>query len=357
VRAIEGKQGDLLADLPEATDSTSTASAECRSGGAQVAAVWPLPHTATLRIVVPLDQAPSTTASVPTTADIQRGWTAHLKHGMRVEVDELPVAEQLAGATRGALTLWPERADAPLAVLALSEAGFGRDVSRIFTELERCEEDDRVMRALARWAQLGDATQQLTDAESILGRAARGAHVVANSGGELPGEPWLAPALVALGGRFHQIDQADVAERIQSFRVREQSATNRADQLGALTKQLDKRGAWRENPMASACSYIRAIRSVVIEDAADELRLFPEVPLAWRGRAIDVFNVPVAGGTLSCGLRWHGPRPALLWEASLAPETPFRLRVPGIDPAFETTDLQGEVLLGDPGWSKGKKKG
>jgi len=49
-------------------------------------------------------------------------------------------------------------------------------------------------------------------------------------------------------------------------------------------------------------------------------------------------------------LRWHGSRPAVLWEASMAPEVSVRITVPGIDPDFVSTERGGEALLQDPGW-------
>jgi len=316
--------------------------------------VWPLPHTATMRFVVELGGETSSAAAVPTTDDINRGWSAHLKQGLRVEVDELEVGEHLSAATRSVLTLWPERADSPLGVLALSEMGFGRDAGRFFEDLERCDDDGQVIRSLARWAQLGEQAHQLEDLERILGRLAQAAHHVVGSGGELVGPPWLDDALVALGGRLHQIDQPDVAERVQGLRVETRRLEGLADGLGSLTKALDKRGVWPEGQMHAASSYVRTVRAIAAEDTGTEVHLLPEVPLAWRGRTIDVFGVPIANGTISFGLRWHGPRPALLWEANLAPEAPLVVTAPGIDPDFSSRDRQGEALLADPGWDTKK---
>lgn len=350
VAASEGPSGDLLQHLPDASNGTSSASAKCRSGGAQAAAVWPLPHTATLRVVVELAGATASGAAVPSTADINRGWTAHLKQGMRVDVDELAIAEHLSTASRSVLTLWPEVVDTPSAILAMSEIGFGRDAGRLFELLERSDDDGAVLRCLARWAQLGEQSHQLEDLERILGRLAQAAHVIAHRGGQPVGAVWLDDALVALGGRLHQIDQPDVAERVQGFRAQVQSGEGAGDHLAHLTKALDKRGVWPDAQMRSASQFVRAVRSVVVEDTEAEVCLLPELPQLWRGRTLDVLGLPVAHGTMSFGLRWHGPRPALLWEANLAPEAPFTLRVPGIDADFETTDRQGEALLADPGW-------
>jgi len=351
VAAHEGADGDLLQAMPDANDATLAAHAKCRSGGAQAAAVWPLPHTATLRFVVELAGTVRSEAAVPTAADIGRGWQSHLKQGLRVDVDEIDVDGHLQMATQSVLTLWPEDEDVPTAVLALAEAGFGRDAGRLFERLERCEDDERILRALARWTQLGEPTHQLEDLELILGRLAKAAHVVANNrNGVLSGEGWLDDALVALGGRLHQIDQPEVAERVQGLRVEVRSITGAADALALLTKGRDKRGVWSDGQMAAASRYVRTVRSVVVKDAGPELAVLPDMPKQWRGRPIDIFGLPIANGNFSFGLRWHGPRPALLWEAALAPEAPFRITAPGIDASFSSTEREGEVLLADPGW-------
>jgi hypothetical protein len=48
-------------------------------------------------------------------------------------------------------------------------------------------------------------------------------------------------------------------------------------------------------------------------------------------------------------VRWHGDRPALLWDLerrAAAPTAPVRITAPGLDPAWSTTDAKGETLLG-----------
>lgn len=351
VAATDGPAGDLLAHMPDADDGTSSATSKCRSGGAQAAAVWPVPHTATLRVVVELGQATSDQSAVPSTSDINRGWEAHLKRGMRVDVDGVETADHLASAARSVLTLWPKPEHTPSAILAMSELGFGRDAGRLFELLERCDDDGAVLRSLARWSQLGEQAHQLEDLERVLGRLAQAAHVVAGQGGALAGGAWLDDALVALGGRLHQIDQPDVAERVQSFGAQVHKVEGAVDLQAKLTKELDKRGVWPvDQQMEKAAHYVRATRALVVDDTGTEVRVLPDMAKLWRGRTLDVFGVPIANGSLSFGLRWHGPRPALLWEATLAPEAPFVLRVPGIDPDFESHDRQGEALLADPGW-------
>jgi hypothetical protein len=42
--------------------------------------------------------------------------------------------------------------------------------------------------------------------------------------------------------------------------------------------------------------------------------LLPGFDELWRGQNVDVRNVAVPGGRLSFSIRWHGPRPAVLWD-------------------------------------------
>jgi hypothetical protein len=48
---------------------------------------------------------------------------------------------------------------------------------------------------------------------------------------------------------------------------------------------------------------------------------------------------------VSFAVRWHGPRPALLWTAPAG----ATLRAPGLDPEWSTSDPSGEQLLGTTG--------
>src|SRR5262249_22481792 len=83
-------------------------------------------------------------------------------------------------------------------------------------------------------------------------------------------------------------------------------------------------------------------RGLVHERATGEVDVLPAWPDEWRGQPLDARDVPTRSGPVSFSVRWHGQRPAVLWEA---PEG-TRLRIPGLDPAWTTTDARGESLLG-----------
>jgi len=59
-----------------------------------------------------------------------------------------------------------------------------------------------------------------------------------------------------------------------------------------------------------------------------------------------VHDVPTHAGRLSYAVRWHGERPALLWELSPHEATTItRITAPGLDPSWSSEDLAGEALL------------
>ena len=67
----------------------------------------------------------------------------------------------------------------------------------------------------------------------------------------------------------------------------------------------------------------------------------------WRfGQPFEVHDVPIGiASTVSFAIRWHGPRPAVLWEVHGAP---VELRSPQAAPAWSTREPRGEALWPAP---------
>ena len=60
----------------------------------------------------------------------------------------------------------------------------------------------------------------------------------------------------------------------------------------------------------------------------------------------EVHRLPTLHGRLSCAIRWHGYRPALLWELERTAADPIvALSCPGLDPVWSSTEASGEALL------------
>jgi hypothetical protein len=77
------------------------------------------------------------------------------------------------------------------------------------------------------------------------------------------------------------------------------------------------------------------------ETDAATITLLAELPPHWTGHGIEVHDAPTRHGPLSYAVRWHGARPALLWEAPPG----VRLRAPGLDPTWSSETTRGDALL------------
>ena len=93
------------------------------------------------------------------------------------------------------------------------------------------------------------------------------------------------------------------------------------------------------------------VREVPVEraragDSRTGLAFCSMLPDSWRGQPIEIADAPTAVGPVSFALRWHGPRPAILWELETHPGTePVRLTAPGLDPSWSSLEARGEALL------------
>jgi hypothetical protein len=98
---------------------------------------------------------------------------------------------------------------------------------------------------------------------------------------------------------------------------------------------------WPDGP----APLLRAVRDLLLGPSeVGSAMLLAQYPVGWRGQDLDVREAPTRAGPISYSVRWHGPRPALLWEC----ENPIRLAAPGLDPSWSTTEARGEALLAPP---------
>lgn len=133
-----------------------------------------------------------------------------------------------------------------------------------------------------------------------------------------------------------------------------------------LSEVADGRGRWPtfvharlgtgcggsgDDPLVAA-AVVELVRAFVVHVRDAELALLPLVPESWYGHSVDVRDVPTPHGRLSFSVRWHGARPALLWELHAldppGPDGTVTITVPGLDPTFRTGERSGEALLAAP---------
>ncbi len=97
-----------------------------------------------------------------------------------------------------------------------------------------------------------------------------------------------------------------------------------------------------------------ALLDALVADTQQGPAILAVFPDAWAGQGVEAHGVRTAWGQVSFALRWHGSRPALLWEVT--PSVPGAettrtapvVSAPGVDPAFSATQWSGEALLVQP---------
>jgi hypothetical protein len=109
-------------------------------------------------------------------------------------------------------------------------------------------------------------------------------------------------------------------------------------------------GAWGRphDPVATA-RFLTALRRLLVRELTDGsgLALCSVIPPGWLGQSLDVRRAPTAFGRFSYSVRWHGERPAILWELDPHPSVDsLHLTAPGLDRQWSATGFEGEALLG-----------
>ena len=138
------------------------------------------------------------------------------------------------------------------------------------------------------------------------------------------------------------------------------------DRLRALATAAAGKGSWPElvggEPVIAVdpadhhgpatAAFLLAVRSLLVVERGphlqppDRLAVLPVLAPEWYGQGIELHDTPTAFGEFGFAVRWHGDRPALLWELEPSPTAPpFRIEAPALDPAWSSTETKGEALL------------
>ena len=92
--------------------------------------------------------------------------------------------------------------------------------------------------------------------------------------------------------------------------------------------------------------FLLDLRSLLVHETGRGVDVLTDLPPDWLGRDLEVHQAPTrAAGAVSYAVRWHGERPALLWDCEQA----TTLRAPGVDPSWSTGERAGEALLAPVG--------
>lgn len=252
----------------------------------------PLGHQASFRIAIPhrptsLDLLPP---GVPTSKQVARGWLAVTERASRVVLPDGALGASAA-----------EQVTAERCELALGNIANAADDPVAYTI------------GLGELVRMGEAPDpwlpELVDAVEALGRTAS----------------WAADAALAAADRV-----LAAADEGRARRDLARIVTGRAPAPRPATPPTGVASiAWLEQRLAHG--------EVILPDG------FPD---EWLGQPIEVYGVPTrTGSSVSYAVRWHGARPAVLWEQT---GPPVGLVAPAVAPAWRTGESKGEALWPEP---------
>lgn len=321
-------------------------------------AVFALPHTATVSVTVPLIRSTQTlrelgALAVPSPSDVNRGWERHLEQAFRIEVGDDDLDDAVRPLQRSLLSIGPGETDRWKWAVAMCESGYASEIDADL-EVLADESPAHVVFAVGRWAELGG---DLSYTERILEPLARSAVTLRRASHQvIVPMGWSVGMLAGAVRAARAIEQPDVADELAALTqldVRKSPLATVADVRADLASATPTY-AFSEGHHGGMDGHIlRSIRHLMVDESGATVDLVPSMPAAWRGRPLSAHKVPVAAGVLSYGLRWHGPRPALLWELERRSEARFEVRVPSVSTEWSSLDDVGEGLLPDPGWPTG----
>lgn len=280
------------------------------------AIIMPVGHRATVRVVLPTSQAasPVTPAAIKNLAPhlaVVRGWTRVAEQASRLVLPDESLVDALAAARCDLLLEGPVDADE-------DPIGFLLDVA----ELVRCGDSGD--------AWLLDVVGPAEHAAKIAARRSSSADVVADALAGL-----AAVRIVAAGARDDRAT-GDVDRTIARVLDKRSDLTD-ALHAGVVTSFADLRRT------GSVGRFVRSVERRVVDGGR---LLTGGMPTTWLGNNFEVHGLPTSpSSSVSFAVRWHGERPAVLWEQQGAV---VELSAPDVDPDWSTVEQSGETLWPAP---------
>lgn len=287
--AVAFTRGDLLTTLPP---TAPIAGISLPAGSIAV----PVGHRATVRVALAHDGrgGGSLPAVLPGATAVMRGWTAATERASRLLLPDPTLAQQVIGARCELLLRGP-------------------------TDLD----DDPVSFVLG----VGDLVRMAVPVGSWLADLAHAIELAAK--GDEPA--WsLAASFDAAAVVFERCGERRAGSDLVALRARMGLDGVLPD---AVPDEPARLVAWTERRLAQP-----------LGDGAELLA--GGLPREWAGGNFEVYGLVTGGASsLSYALRWHGARPAVLWEQHGPPMT---LTAPHAAPEWSTAATVGEALWPPP---------
>ncbi len=354
---------ERLAEL-SGPDTSGVVDGSAGGQGEWVAAVAPVAHTAKFEIVVGDGDAWGATFPIPPEAtQVATGWATHAERGLQLR----PADDAVAAAWRRATTTLALHGTH---VDAAAVPAVGAAVARLGWREDAVELAHRAIGAQTGSGAVGETVDDTIDAVDLWASTI-GLDLTeeGNAAMVLP----LAGAAGWLGrGRTRRSMSPEQAARAANALSRAAAAMRRAgedlagDDLRRAAASLDPTGAGAGEAAASAPSATGV--TVELDGCADPIALARwvvaqvdahvrcttdgvDVLAGWRpdtaGAPVEVHDADTPWGRVGYAVRWHGRRPALLWEVADA-IGPVTWRCTTIDPGWSTEEPSGEALLAEP---------
>ena len=249
---------------------------------------------------------------------------------------------------------WPDVAAALAAVVdtADGQALLTREretVASVAGYVLSTSKDNAITTSLIEAVEISNGPDAAADAAQIVGKPGDGATARA-----LLRHGWTQPSDAHLAEPG--ADRASDPEQVAFNMVASMQRGEPSEPLVALRSAAGSSWRWARDSCGDS-PHVRAqlaiglvswCRRVSITPTGNVIDLLPGMRRSWYGQPVSFSRLPVAGGRLSCALRWHGARPALLWEFDGDMPDGYRLTCAALDPEFESTESSGEVLLNVP---------
>lgn len=264
------------------------------------AIVLPVGHRASIRVAIPHDPARFVAGTLPRLAPamaVVRGWLTVVQRASRVVLPDDGLSDAVTEARCDLLLQGPVGADDPvgflLDVAELGRLGDGADAWM-----------PEIVEPVAAIARSTDA-----DVDAALAACERLAIIA--------GDERAAGDLARIRDRR----QRDGLVSTRDGQPSSFSEIRRGPSIGRFVAQVEQR-------------------------IADGGLLLPTgIPRRWLGANFEVHGIPTGPrSTVSFAIRWHGERPAVLWEQ----QGPTQRLTTGVDPGWSTEETTGEALWAAP---------
>jgi hypothetical protein len=265
------------------------------------AVVFPVGHRAAITVAISHDRSPMVLPGrLPTALQVARGWTATCDRASRLMLPDVGMAEAVTTARCEMLLAGP-----PLPV--------DDPVEFLLT-----------VHQLVRMA--GGADDWMPDVADAVAALAR------SSRADVPG-PELGVGLDAATA---------IADHAEDRRAQRDLLKLRGRLVAAEAAGIDQ--VWMPDP--DTVTGARFVTSVERRSAIGGDLLPAGLPPSWLGVNFEVHDIPTFGrSSISYAVRWHGDRPALLWQCN---GEPVRLTSSSLAPGWSSDQPSGEALWPAP---------